>query len=123
MAREAAAEPHLDPARVEVDVVVHDRDLLGRELEEPSGGGERAPGEVHVRLGLQERELQAADAHLGELTGELGAEGAVVAPRELVDDHPAGVVPVARVLAAGVAEADDEQIQRRGALAPTEEAH
>ena len=42
---------------------------------------------------------------------------------QLVDDHPAGVVTVARVLAARIAETDDEKIQRRGAFAPTEEAH
>ena len=48
---------------------------------------------------------------------------AVVPPRELVDDHPADVVPVALVTRAGVAEARDEQVERRGRLAPTEEAH
>jgi hypothetical protein len=32
-------------------------------------------------------------------------------------------VPVARMLAARVAETDDEEIERRGAVAPTEEAH
>jgi hypothetical protein len=42
---------------------------------------------------------------------------------KLVDDHPAGVVPVAGVLATRVAEAHDEEIERRGAFAPTEEAH
>ena len=44
-----------------------------------------------------------------------------MAPRELVDDHEADVVPVTRVLATGVAEPDDEQIQRRGRFASTEE--
>ena len=121
--REPAAEAHLDAAGVEVDVVVDDGDLLGRELEEARGGAERAAGEVHVRLRLQQRELQAVDADLGELAGELRLERAVVAPRQLVDDQPADVVPVARVLAARVAEADDEKIERRGALPPTEEAH
>ena len=123
MAGEPAAEPDLDAARFEVDLVVHDSDLLGRELEEPGGRGERVAGEVHVGLGLQERQLQLPDADLGQLAGELGAEGAVVAPRQLVDDHPPRVVPVARVLAARVAETDDEQVQRRGALAPTKEPH
>ena len=46
-----------------------------------------------------------------------------VAPRELVDDHPAGVVARGCVLAARVAETGDEQVERRGVLAPTEEAH
>ena len=40
---------------------------------------------------------------------------------ELVDDHEADVVAVMFVLAARVSETDDEQVERRGALAPTEE--
>ena len=65
----------------------------------------------------------AVDAHLGELPRELRAEGGAVPARELVDDHPADVVPVALVLAARVSEAHDEQFERRGLLAPTEEPH
>jgi hypothetical protein len=53
---EAAAEPHLEPVVVEVDVVVHDDDLFGRQLVEARGGAERASGQVHVRLRLQQRE-------------------------------------------------------------------
>ena len=121
--REPAAEAHLDAAGVEVDVVVDDGDLLRRQLEEARSGGERAAGEVHVRLRLQQCELQAVEPDLGELAGELRLERAVVTPRQLVDDHPADVVPVVDVLAAGVAEADDEEIERRGALPSTEEAH
>ena len=41
-----------------------------------------------------------------------------MAARELVDDHEADVVAVPRVLAAGIAETDDEQVERRGAFAP-----
>ena len=55
----------------------------------------------------------AVEPDLGQLAGELRAPGAAVAPRELVDDHPAGVVAVACVLAAGIAETDDEQVERR----------
>ena len=73
--------------------------------------------------GFSSASFELVDPHLRELAGELRAERPVVSPGELVDDHPAGVVTVARVLAAGVAETDDEQIERRGALAPTEEAH
>src|SRR5439155_15798850 len=39
--------------------------------------------------------------------------------RELLDNQPADVVAMARVLAAGIAEPDDEQIERRGAFAST----
>src|SRR5688572_18817749 len=44
-------------------------------------------------------------------------------PCELVDHHPADVVPVAHVLPTGVPETRDEQVERRGALASTEEPH
>src|SRR5206468_4781311 len=54
---------------------------------------------------------------------ELRAPGAIVPARELLEHEPAGVVAGALVLAARVAEAHHEQVQRRGALASTEEAH
>ena len=38
---------------------------------------------------------------------------------ELLDDHVADVVAVPCVLAAGVAEPDHEQVERRGAFAPS----
>ena len=90
---------------------------VGLELEEPHRVAHRAARVVHVRLGLQQRDLVAVDADLGELAVELAAPRAVVPAGELVDDHPADVVPVARVLATGVAEARDEQVER-GAVAP-----
>ena len=52
------------------------------------------------------------------LSVELGPPRRAVPARELVDDHPADVVPVPRVLAARIAEPDDEQVERRGAFAP-----
>ena len=64
----------------------------------------------------------AVDADLGEPAVELRAPGAVVAAGELVDDHPADVVPVARVLPPRVAETGDEQVER-GAVAPRPEPH
>jgi hypothetical protein len=43
---------------------------------------------------------------------------------ELVRDHEADVVPVAGVLAAGVPQADDKEIERRaGVRPPPEETH
>ena len=123
MPGEPAAQAHLDPARLEVDLVVHDCDRVERHLVEPRCGAERAPREVHVRLGLQQPEPKVIEPDLGELPRELRAERAVMTACELVDDHPAGVVAVAGVLAARVAQADDEEIERRGAFAPTEEAH
>ena len=91
-------------------------------LKKRDGRLDRAPGLVHVRLRLQQRELGVLDADLGEPAAELPLERALVPARQLVDDHPADVVPVRRMLAAGVAEACDEQVERRGRVAPTEEA-
>ena len=66
----------------------------------------------------------AVEAHLRELAVELALPRRAVTARELVDDHPADVVPVPGVFAPGIAEADDEQIERRGAVASTpREAH
>src|SRR5262245_1577184 len=61
----------------------------------------------------------SVEAHLGEAAVELRAPRAVVPARELLEHHPARVVAVAGVLTAGIAEADDEQVERRGAFAPT----
>src|SRR5206468_11392842 len=76
-----------------------------------------AAGFVHVGLRLQQPDAMAVDPYLGELTRELRAPRAAVSARELVDDHLADVVAVARVLAARVAETDDEQVERGVAIA------
>ena len=123
VAREASAAPGLQAAGLEVDVVVDDEQRLGRDLEEPRRLAGRAARLVHVRLGLQQRELRAVEADLPQRAVELRAPGPAVAPRELVEHEPARVVTRALVLAARVAEARDQQVQRRGLLAPTEEAH
>ena len=123
VAGEAAPAPRLQPPGLEVDVVVDDEHALRLDLEEARRRADRAAGLVHVRLGLQQREPQLAEPHLRERAGELRAPGAAVPPRQLVEHQPARVVTGPLVLAARVAEARDQQIQRRGALAPTEEAH
>src|SRR5919197_2246327 len=64
------------------------------------------------------------EPHFGELAVELALPRRTVPARELVEHHPAGVVTVTRVLAARIAEADDEEVERRGAFASTpREAH
>ena len=61
---------------------------------------------------------------LGDLAVELPLPGGAVATGQLVDHHPADVVAMAGVAAARIAEADDKQIERRGAFAPAPgEAH
>ena len=109
-------------AERQVDLVVDDEHRVGLELEELHRGLHGAAGVVHVRLRLQERDLVPVDADLRELPVELAFPRTVVTPRELVDDEPADVVPVARVFAAGIAEAGDEQVVR-GAVATRPQAH
>src|SRR5207253_4292928 len=81
-------------------------------------------GFVHERLGLQQRDAVAVEADLREPAGELALPGCAVPTRELLDDHPADVVPVAGVFATRIAEADDEQLERRGPVAsPPRQPH
>src|SRR5207237_8030075 len=110
---EPATDLDLEPAELEVAFVVDHEHLARVELVEPCGGAHRASRLVHVRLGLQERELVSVETDLRELSGELRAPCAAVPARELVDDEIADVVAVARVLAARVPEPDDEQVERR----------
>jgi hypothetical protein len=120
---EPTADARLQPPEVEVTLVVNDEHALRRELVEPRCGGDGATREIHVRLRLQQRHLGVPNACFSELAGVLAAERRAVASRELVDDHPADVVTVRRVLSPGVAEADHEQVERRGVVAPTKEPH
>ena len=112
VAGETAAEPQLEPAELEIALVVHDEDGLGRHLEERRGHADRAARLVHVRLGLEEGELVPLEPDLGDPPGELRPPGAAVPACELVRHHRADVVPVARVLATGIAQPDDEQVER-----------
>jgi hypothetical protein len=97
--------------------------VLGRNLEEAHGRSNRAARLVHVELGLQEPESKVSVSNLRQLTGEFAPERPAVTMCELVDDHPADVVAVLRVLAARVAETDDKQVERRGRVPALEETH
>src|SRR5919201_1091406 len=66
----------------------------------------------------------AAEANLRQPAVELPLPGSPVPTRELLQHHPADVVAMAGVLPAGIAETDDEQVERRGSVASTpREAH
>src|SRR6185295_10359721 len=111
----------LKPGRLEIDVVVDDKNLLNRCLEERAGRGQCAAGVVHVGLRLEQCDPRPLDPGLCEASAELRLERGVVTASELVDHHPADVVAIALVLATGIPEPDHEQIERRGRCAPTEE--
>ena len=118
---ETTAEAGLDAAAFEVDLVVDDEQALERSLEERDGRLNGAAGVVHVRIRLEERETSFGYANLGKMATELTLERPIVATREFIDDHEADVVAVALVAPTRVPEPDDEQVERRGGLAPTEE--
>src|SRR6185312_16265266 len=119
VAREPAAPARLQPPDVEIALVVDDQDRVRLDLEELGRGLDRTPGLVHVRVRGEQRHAMRVDPHLGEAAVELRAPRAVVAPRELLHDHVADVVAVACVLAPGVPEPDDEQVEGRRAFAPS----
>ena len=73
VAGEAAAEARLQAADLEVDLVVDDEQVLERRLVERDGGLHRAPGVVHVRVGLEQREPAAVDPDVGDVAAELAA--------------------------------------------------
>jgi hypothetical protein len=118
----AAADPRLQPAQLEVALIVYDEDGVRIELEELDCCLHGPPGVVHERLGLEQRDLVSVDPDLGELAVELRAPGTAVPPSELVDDQPAQVVAIARVLPARVAEPYDEQVER-GSVSTRPEPH
>ena len=118
MSPEAAAAARLEPAEIEVALVVDDEDRVRLDLEEARCRRDRAARLVHVRLRLEQRDAMAVEPDLCQAAVELRAPRPAVPARELVHHHPAGVVARLRVVAAGIAEPDDEQVERRGPLAP-----
>ena len=123
VAGKTAASPRLQAAGLQVDVVVDDQQRLGLDLEEAHGRRDGTARLVHVRLRLEQRETEIAETRLRQHPRELRAPRAALPPRELVEDEPAQVVARALVLATRVAETRDQQVERRGALAPTKKAH
>src|SRR5439155_4907554 len=120
---EPARAAGLQPPRLKVDVVMDNKERIRLDLKEPGSSGDRAARLVHVGLRFHQREPELPEPHLRQRAGELGAPRAAMPARNLVEHHPAGVVPCALVLAPGIAEPRDEQVQRRGPAAPPEEPH
>ena len=107
-----------DLAERQVDLVVQHEHAVEVELERAARRAGGAAGLVHVRLRLQQRDARAAraGAALGQLAGELllGARE-IPAARELVGDLEADVVRRLGVAGPGVAEPDDQPVDRCGA--------
>src|ERR1035437_171203 len=103
----AAFEPQ--SAERQVDVIVDDDEILGRDAVLAQQVHRRAPREVHVRLRPRGDDVVGLDDPLANPGRALAALAPEAAARlQLVEAHPAEVVPGARVLTAGVAEADHQ---------------
>ncbi len=117
VAGEAAAEPHADVAERQVDLVVDDEDAIEVEAVGAARRADGAAGLVHVGLRLEQGDPRAAraGAALGQLAGELLARlRQVPALAQRVRDLEADVVGRAVVAAPGIAETDDEPVDRCG---------
>src|SRR4030095_8973486 len=99
---DAPAELHLRLARKKVELIVDDQDLRRRNREKARRGGDRPPGEIHLRYRFQETHVAL---RLGEMALELplplkrGPE----LRRKSVDEPEASVVAGERVFATRIA--------------------
>jgi len=100
----SAAELHPRRARGEIELVVHDEDLVRRDLVEPRKSADAAAGEVHVGLRLAQPDVaggrgQARDQRL--VLGVLCEHGPVSGGQP-VEQPEADVVPIAGVPTTGI---------------------
>jgi hypothetical protein len=112
-----AARLHLEPAGGKVDLVVEDRDVGWLDLEEPHGLAHRLPGEVHERLGLEQRDPLRPQPPFRHVPLELRPPRpeAVIFGYPL-HGHEADVVAVPGVLPARIPESHEKAHGSRSAL-------
>jgi hypothetical protein len=102
----AAALLEADAARFEVEVVMDDQGFVGGDLVEARQRSDRLAGEIHEGHRLQQP--QFVDASDAAKEFPLRRQRCLQANAQLVDEPEADIVPVVFVLAAGVAEADNQ---------------
>ena len=107
VAGDAAAEFHLRFTGKEIELVVHDEDLLGCDREKARHAGNGPPRQIHEGLGLEQPQVARRLRHL-RLELALAAEGETEPRGERVDKPEPGVVPRAGVLPARIAQTRDE---------------
>ncbi len=109
MAGIAAARLHAHHAGLQVEFVVDDDHLGGRELVKAHGFAGRAPALVHVGRRLEQDALPGADLALrGQALETLLPRPEGVAARDLVNRHKANVMAVAGVFITWIAQSDDQ---------------
>ena len=105
----AAAGLDADPAGGEVELVVEDGDVVGLELVELQGGADASPERFMKVPGFRSSTFSAPRRPSAISPWNFARHGAKPwADGDGVDGHEADVVAVAGVLAAGIAEADEE---------------
>src|SRR5204863_3391332 len=91
------------------EFVLHHRDFVGRELEEIRSFLNRASGVVHEGQWTKQDHPLTIECAFRRLALKAAAPWCeTMTPRNLIDDHKADVVPVIRVLRAGIAESNKQ---------------
>ena len=110
MAARAAFFPDAHSADGYVHVVVHDDEVIGRELVPVEERPHRPAALIHERLRLHDQHLFRANARLSDERVLLQAKVAIDAEllRKRVGEHEAHVVLCLSVLGPGIAETNDD---------------
>ena len=114
MSGQPTADLELEPARVQIELVVDDdKSVEVLDAVAAHQRTHRLAGPVHVGLGESERHSATADGGLGRKRGLAALlQGDAVTIGQFKHDLNTDVVPGAGVLVTGIAESDDEQIRR-----------
>ena len=106
----AAADFEAGLAAGDVQLVVGDEDLVGADFVKLRQRGDGLAGKVHKGVGLEQPDvaLRPLGARCLAVVFFLALEGDAPGVRQLVEKPEAGVVAGVFVLAAGVAQADDQ---------------
>src|SRR5438552_16765809 len=109
MARVRASDFHAQLGRWKFDFVVKDQELRQAEPGIFKGFLNRASRFVHEGQRLQQHHPLAIERAFRRLALKTAAPGCeTMTPRDFIDSHEADLVPVMRVLRAGIAEANKE---------------
>ena len=94
----------------QIELIVRHQDLLGRDLEEIAQLPHRQAAAVHVRGGLQQHDVLAADVDARGLAGELAvvAKLRAVPPRKQIHEPETRVVAGDQMLGPRIAETGDD---------------
>jgi len=105
-----AAAFHPDLAGRQINLVIEDEYVLGRDLLETRRLGHGKAGFVHKALWLDGEDFVAADPPFGDLRAVFGLPwGKAVPVGKHVECHETGIVPVPSIVPSRVAKACEQQ--------------